>query len=181
MSDREKQPMTKHHPHIHENLNLESDERVRMIYERFHTGRTLIMDDLKYLLMKNPEAFEKLAKSLVRPKSKEGFDFTSIEVENKDYAGKNADGTVPEGSCIDYTVHEEVPVEAPVDINALMASVKSVIENMSDEELKNMSRNVYDPLELLKRIAVLRQLEEKPLEEKMMNNYLTDKDFDVSI
>ncbi len=183
MSDREKNEKMNlsKNPYIREILNVESDAKVKMIYERYRTGKTIIMDDLKYLLMKNPEAFEKIAKHIAQSNSGREFNFGSIEFDTRPNSPKREDDTVVEGNYINFIPSEETQGETIVNISNIMASVKSVIENMSAEELKEISRNVYEPLELIKRIAVLKELEDKSTDEKAMYTYDNEKDFDISV
>lgn len=168
--------------HINEKLNFHTDERVKMIYERYHSGRTIIMDDLQYLLWKNPEAFEKIARSILRPKSKNGFDFSSIEVGNTSYINDGVNTNTQEGQFIDYTSSMEgLPVETVVNVPDIIASVRAIIENMSTQELNEISRNVYEPLELLKRIAVLKELDDSPMDGKVIYTYKPEKEIDISV
>lgn len=183
MNDREKNEKTniRKNPNIRELLSVETDERVKMIYERYHAGKTIIMDDLKYLLMKNPEAFEKLARSIIQVKKGKEFSFEDIDFGNSTYEKKSIDSTKDEGDYINFTDNEGIPTETIVNISNIMASVKSIIENMSEKELKEISKNVYEPLELIKRIAVLKELEDKSSDEKVMYTYDNEKDFDISV
>ncbi|WP_099467272.1 hypothetical protein [Konateibacter massiliensis] len=169
--------------HVRTILNFQADDRVKMIYERYRSGRTIIMDDLEYLLWKNPEAFEKLAKSMLRPKSHKGFDFSAIEAGNTSYINDGVDTNAQEGQFIDYSCAsmEGLPVETEINISNIIASVRATIENMSTKELNEISRNVYEPLELLKRIAVLKELDDSPMDEKVIYTYKLKKEIDISI
>lgn len=183
MSDREKNVNIhiEKNPHIHEKLIFETDERVKMIYERYRTGRTIIMDDLKYMLLKNPEAFEKITRSIIQSKSGKEFSFESINIGNNAYEKKNIDSTNEDGNSINFTSSEGTPVETVVNVSDIMTSVRSIIENMSEKELMEISKNVYDPLELIKRIAVLKELEDTPLDKKDIYTYAQEKEFDISV
>jgi hypothetical protein len=140
------------------------------------------MDDLEYLLWKNPEAFEKIARSILRPKNKDGFDFSSIEVGNTNYINNGMDATLQEGQFVDYTSSMEgLPVETVVNIPDILASVRAIIGNMSTKELNEISRNVYEPLELLKRIAVLKELDDSPTDGKVIYTYKPEKEIDISV
>jgi hypothetical protein len=166
---------------LQESLNSYTDDRIKMIYERFHNGRTLIMDDLKYLLEKNPEAFEKLVGSIIRSKGNEDYSLSAIPTGNTEYVKENSNAFVQEGTFVDYASSQEDSSRNSANITEIMASVRSVLESMSDVELRDISRNVYEPLELLKSIALLKQLEDTPIEDRVMNQYVAEKDFDISI
>lgn len=178
MSAKEEKPHIERKSHIRENITYESDERVKMIYERYHTGRAIIMDDLEYLLLKNPEAFEKIARSILRPKSEKGFNFGSIDIGNSTYVKKSVESETEQQNIIDYTSSEGMPSETVVNVSDIMTSLKSIIEHMSEKELQDISQNIYDPLELIKRIAVLNDISP---DEKVLYTYAKDKDFDISV
>jgi hypothetical protein len=76
---------------------------------------------------------------------------------------------------------EGLPVETVVNIPDILASVRAIIGNMSTKELNEISRNVYEPLELLKRIAVLKELDDSPTDGKVIYTYKPEKEIDISV
>jgi hypothetical protein len=178
---KENEKSHKRNPYIRENPNFQSDERVNIIYERYHAGKTIIMDDLKYLLLKNPEAFEKIVRSIIRPKSEKGFNFGSIGIEKGTYMKKSENTEKIQQNYIDYTSGGSTQIETIANISDIMSTVKSIFDNMSKKELLDISQNIYDSQELMKRISVLNDWNDILPYEKVMNTYVQDKEFDISV
>ncbi|MFA9376083.1 MAG: hypothetical protein ACERKZ_04940 [Lachnotalea sp.] len=166
---------------IHETNHIESDAREKMIYERYHSGKTIIMDDLKYILLKNPEAFEKLAKSIAFSNSGKNFSFKPNILGDRTSTNKSLDSIEEDVRKRDYPEGEIISINPNTNITDIMTSVRSILENMSEKELKDISKNIYEPLELLKRIAVLKDLEDVPADKKVQYTYAQNNEIDISM
>ncbi len=126
------------------------DKRVKMIYDRYRTGRLITLNDLQYLWLKDPESCNKLAKSIAESKSVKGI---RLKLKNKvtsGYVEKSKESIEEQKNSIDYISSPEAPMVSLNDIRKTMFSVKSMLENMSESERKDLLNNFNDELELKK-------------------------------
>lgn len=128
-------------PRIYGQINHMQDNKVKMIYHRYRMGKTIIMDDLKYLCLRDPEGCDKLAKNIIEPN-------TDI-VLKVNTMNKEKDSTELSNSLA-YKSDVVTSIDTLKNIPEIMTSVKSMIEKMNEKEREDISKNLYDILELKK-------------------------------
>ena len=152
MSIREKSEKTQINikPHSYEQKNPQPDIRVKIIYERYRTGRTIILDDLRYLWLEDPEGCEKLARSIIEPKTDKGLETEPNIMVSIEYVKESSESTNEQLNHIDYVSSSDIPVDTLKNAQEIMNSIKLMMEKMSESELKDMLDNLNETLELKK-------------------------------
>ena len=59
---------------VYGRINPQSDKRINMIYDRYQSGKSIIIDDLRYLWLKDPKGFEQLTRNIVEGNKSKGFE-----------------------------------------------------------------------------------------------------------
>lgn len=157
--------------HNDEPIKIQPDQKVKMIYERFHNGKSLIMDDLKYLLKKDPEGFERLTESILKPFI--GFEKeTNIEITIQSLL-KNQQNRI--NDSIDF--HE--PAASSNNIQQAINIMKTIIKKMSEPERMELISNLNEASELMK-ISDKINLFDDMVEEKLAKyTYYLEEDFNM--
>ena len=148
------------------------DRKASMIYERYRTGKTIILDDLRYLLWKDPEGCVKLMKSIVETKV----------------------GTVPEGDVPDATNTESLDMNAPnppiqksytdrskelSEVLETMQSLRKLLNRMNEKEQLDMLENLNEETELKRFSKNMKYWEDTFTDNIVRYTYEEQKEFDI--
>ena len=180
MSAREKSEKTQmvRNPNIFEQINHQSDKRVKMIYDRYRTGKSIIMDDLKYLWLKDPEGCEKIARSIVEgqtvkePENKPNY---LISIEN---GKKIVENTNDQQDYMDYKSGLETPIDTLKNVLDTITKVKLMIDNMSEKERMDILRNLNETPELQILTNKMKYWDDAFSDKMLIYTYDVEKEFD---
>jgi hypothetical protein len=162
-------------------IEAHPDEKVRLIYERYHAGKTIILDDLKYLWLKDPEGCKRLTKSIIEAKSKQSQE-TEIKDEGRKLEStsltiKKPDAMDDQINSFDIKSSEETLLSTFVNIQDMMSSMKLMLDQMSTNELMEMWNHINEAL-ILEKIGDKMKCWDDVYEDKiMMNSYEVEKKF----
>lgn len=153
------------------------DKRVKMIYDRYRTGRSITLNDLQYLWLKDPESCSKLVSSIAEPKSVKGIRLKLNHKASNGYVEKNKESKENQKNYIEYISSSDTPMVSLTDIRETMFSVKSMIENMSESERMELLNNVNDE-SVLKRVTNKMKYWDDAFIFKMVSySYVDEKEF----
>lgn len=143
------------------------DSKLQNIYNRYHMGRTIILDDLKYVSAKDPDGCDSLLKSIVFSQTDEEYEKEQSECIEKEHKeciqeqeeikekviiqdfsekgnlNKSEDGYV---DCMD---HEHNPEESIDNISNIISSIKSIFGELDEYEKIDMLKNLFHELDLM--------------------------------
>ncbi len=159
--------------------NHQPDKRAKMIYNQYHNGRSIIIDDLKYLWLKDPEGGYKIARSLVEAKIDKGLE---IEPNNKIwYVEENTECKNKQQNYIEYECGDDTSRDIVENVLETIISIKLRIKKMSDKELKDVSENLYKGLELKQQINIIKNWDDTFIDKMVMYTYDVEKEFDFIV
>jgi hypothetical protein len=174
--------------HIYEPIEEHQDEKVRMIYERYHEGKTIILDDLRYLWLKDPEGCKKLTKSIIEAKSKQ----SKAEEPEKEQElnnlidigtfSKKTEEIIEQHNYIDVIAGYDVSPNSQlpqVNIQDILSSMKLVLETMSESDLMEMWNHINEALVLEKIGDKMKHWNEAVESKIMMYSYEVEKKFNM--
>lgn len=124
------------------------DKRVRMIFDRYYKGRSLTLNDLQYLWLKEPESCIKLARNITEGKSFKGIRLKRKHKVNYGYVEKSKENLDEQKHTIDYISNPNSLDISENDIQETMFSVKLMLENMSENERMDLLNDFNDVFEL---------------------------------
>lgn len=81
LSEKNKRAESLIKPNVDKPIDSLPDRRAKMIYERYQSGRPIIMDDLKYLYKKDPEGCDTLVKHIIDPMHQKDQDLIASDKE----------------------------------------------------------------------------------------------------
>ena len=162
----------------HEPINPLPDQRLTMIYERYHTGKSIILDDLRYLWRKDPEGCSKLTRSILgvmKDKKQEAELTTKVSTRFDDMIVSANE----QPKLIGTTTSSENLFHMFDNVQDFLETIKLKLEQMSEQERMDLMNHFNTILEKQKVAAKMRYWEAE-LEEKI--NYYsieTEKKFDM--
>lgn len=163
-------------PHVYEQINPQLN-RVKAIYDRYHTGKSIIMDDLQYLWSKDPEGCVKLARSIIDSKIDKGLEIESGNMISYVDSIKYTESTDEQVNCIDHKTSIDTPMDTLKNVHEIMASVKLMVEKMSENELLDMLKNLNEELELKKLNNNMKYWDDTFVDKMVMYTYDVEKEF----
>lgn len=167
-------------PNHYDHINYNPDNRVKMIYNRYRMGKTIIMDDLKYLWSKDPEGCDKLAKSIVESNTVKVLEVTTNNSINNEDGNMSTDNTKEEQSnYIEDRTDTGTLLQTVKFMPEIIGSVKLMIEKMSENERKDISKNLYDWIELKKLTHKMKYWDDTFLDKMTMYTYDGKNDYDI--
>jgi hypothetical protein len=176
---------------IYEQRNRKTDRRLTMIYDRYHTGKSIIIDDLKYVCLKDPDGCNHIVKNIVESDS-ENKQVIESNLENKqvkepkkveklEYAVNKNESSI---KLLDYPDRENSIDTQITELKKgleIMSSLKSVIDKMDDSEKIDMLANLYEALELKKLNQEIKFWNDTIADRISMYTYSEEKEFDVLV
>lgn len=166
-------------PGSYEKINPNLDRRVQMIYERYRTGKAIIMDDLRYLWSKDPESCDKLAKSIINAKTSKGLEIKSDQIISIGYADKYTKSTNEQQKHIDYISSADTPIESFNNVQETMKSVKLIIERMNESERIDMLKNLNESLALTNLANNMKYWDDTFTDKMVKYTYEEEKEFNI--
>lgn len=188
-----------------EKTDIQQDWKTKMIYDRFRAGRTIIMDDLRYLSMRDPEGCKKLTESIIKTFNNEtepelqetamdNQQFASIDQNGQDTAVEN-DGsmnfTAIDNSSLDeiqYTneslmdadqkADSEITTGIHGDILDSLVTAKEMLVKMDEKELSDLLDNLNEVMELKKLNDKIRFWDDAFSDKMIMYTYEASKEFE---
>lgn len=175
-------------PLSYERIEEPQDDRVSEIYERYHAGKAIILDDLRYLWLKDPEGCKKLTKSIIESKSEQSKSEKTVKKQEVDHVkitgiiSKNPEDLSNQHNYIDAIVGFDAPakpLKPQRNIQEIINSMKIVLENMSDSDLKEMWKHINEEL-VSEKIGDKMKYWNHTYEDKiMMYSYEQEKKFNM--
>lgn len=166
-------------PRSSERINPNLDRRVQMIYERYSTGKTIIMDDLYYLWSKDPEGCDKLARSIVDTKIDKHMEGKPNNLVNVAYVDRSIKSTKEQENHIDYVSSPDAPVDNFKQIQDTMKSVKLIIERMNESERMDMLKNLNESFPLTELANNMKYWDDSYTDKMVMYTYKEEKEFSI--
>jgi len=166
-------------PHIAEQIDPLSDKRVKIIYERYKTGKSIIMDDLKYLCLKDPEGCKNLVRSIVESKTVKELEIEPDHIISIGSEKKDTENAAEQQSCIEDQSASEIQMDTLAHVIETMISVKSEIKKMSEWELLDMIKNLNEALELKKMSNTMKYWDDTFTDKMVMYTYSEEKEFNM--
>ncbi|MDF2543925.1 MAG: hypothetical protein K0S47_3643 [Herbinix sp.] len=179
MSTREKSEINQFTKKINDQTNNQTDKRVKMIYDRYHSGKSIIMDDLQYLWMKDPEGCKKLAKSIVESKVDQVRETESNTLMNGVYVEKSIETGNEKRNYIEYHTTFDTPADSLDNIAENITSVKLMLENMSESELLEMMNHLNEAVELKKLTNKMKYWDDNFTDKMIQYTYEDMKEFNI--
>lgn len=165
-------------PHFYKQINHQMDKKIQMIYDRYRTGKSITIDDLQYLWLKDPEGCEKLARSIVESKIGKELEIEPNNMVSNVNMKKNKESTNEHQNYIDYISSPDTPLDALKSVRETMISVKLTIEKMSERERMDMLNDFYDALELKKVTDIMKYWNDAFIDKIVTYSYDVEKEFD---
>lgn len=165
----------------YEQINPQLDKRVQMIYERYHAGKSIIMDDLQYLWKKDPEGCERLLRSIVEPKADKKIENELDQMGNIKLAEKEAESTSEQSNHLDDGSDTNLPIDKLKKVIESMNSIKLVIEKMSDSERMDLMKGFNEALELKKLPNKMKYWDDTFLDKMTMYTFEEEKEFNLLV
>ena len=167
-------------PYSYEQFNDYPNKKVKIIYDRYRKGKSITIDDLKYLWLNDFEGCNKLVKNFIELKKSgaltmESNDINSSIAMNKEEDTKEQQNSIDVISDIDHTI------DTLKNITEIMESIKSMRENMSESEQRDISMNLFETLELEKLVKKMKDWDDTIIEKMMMYTYEDEKEFNVVV
>ena len=170
-------------PLSYEFIEEHLDERVSKIYERYHTGKTIILDDLRYLWLKDPEGCKKITRSIIEAKSEQGEvkESDRKQAVNNDediiaFSKKTKDKFAQEdyGEELSRSDSLEKSHLSQVNMNDIIGLMKLELEHMSHNDLIEMWKHINEAL-MLKNIGDKMKYWNDTFDQKIMVYTYEDK------
>ena len=166
-------------PQIYLQINPQVDKRVQMIYDRYRTGKSIILDDLRYLFLRDPEGCKKLAKSIIEAKNGKEQESEPGNVVSIGYKKINSEKANEQRNYIEnISINSDTSNDSIHNVLITMSSVKSLIENMSENELMDMMNNLNEAIELKKLASQMKYWEDEFIDKMVAYTYEEEKEFD---
>jgi hypothetical protein len=160
-------------PYLYEQMNSQEDLRVKMIFDRYRSGRSIILDDLQYLWLKDPEGCKKLARNIIESRTGSESKTVSSNI-NIDYINQNSENSTDQPDYMNYSSGLDTPTDTSDNIPGIMTSVKSIIEKMSKREQMDILKNLNGDLEL-KRLNNMKFWEDSFVDKMVMYTYVDEE------
>lgn len=172
--------------HNSEHSNEKSDKKLQKIYERYHNGKTIIMDDLKYLCLKDPEGCNILIKNIIEPniinsnKIESNMDSRIGDVNNTGLksAVKNLEESKKQQLNNDSALIDDTEYRIKNSLE-IMSSIKLEIEKMNELEKMDMLNHLYKTIELIKLSQNMKYWDDKFNDKMIMYTYGDEKEFNI--
>ena len=153
-------------------LRYRRDSRLRWIYEQYHSGKTVILDDFKYLYRKDPEGCRRLLRSIIdknyevhKEEQRQKTEWVTMEcISQLEQAVKEAEGRLELKSEME-AMESKLTLES---VKESLANVKEMVKVMEQEELIDMMDHLYE-------VSDLREQYEDELRGWMMILEVTDR------
>lgn len=149
------------------------DDRMKMIYQYYHVGKSLTLEDLQYLYQKDPEGCKKLIQRILHIE-------TTNELEQKEQVEQSI---VKREFVHKNTSEREYKIEDDridkKDLLQTLELVKEKLEKMSDRELHDMSKNLNDRAALKDQVFRMKGLDEKDAEQLVKFAYEMEEKLDL--
>lgn len=128
-------------------LRMWGESRARWIYEQYHSGKVVIMDDFEYLGRKDPEGCEKLMRSLLnknrtvhkdefrRQKEQEAIDYINHLEQEVTEAEKRMEEAAQDDAKESKQTFENVKES--------LTHAKEMVQRMEQKELSDMMDHLY--------------------------------------
>ena len=154
-----------------------TDHRAKMIYQRYRTGKSIILEDLTYLLRHDIEGYHELAKYIItqvigKEVKSESYDHYEIMIRKADNSNNQSKNLV-------YSSLSDVPVNSNQDISGIMASAKSKIEALSDQELSALLHSLNDETKLKCSIKRMKYWDDEVVDKMVVYTYEEEKTFNL--
>lgn len=162
-----------------ERINPNLDRRVQMIYDRYRTGKAIIIDDLKYLWSKDPEGCEKLARSIINAKTGKSPEPQPNAIVSYSKGNSFIENTKEQQNYIDYRSSADTPVESFHNVQETMKSVKLIIERMNENERMDMLKNLNESLTLSNLANNMKYWDDSFTDKMVMYTYEEEKEFNI--
>lgn len=167
--------------HIYEQRNRKTDKRLTMIYDRYHTGKSIIIDDLKYVCLKDPDGCNHIVKNIVESNPENNQVIEPKKVENTEYSVNSKDSSKKHEDYPDCLINIDTQIEELKKGLEIMSSLKSVIDKMDDSEKIDMLANLYEALELKKLNHEIKYWNDTFAHRIANYSYSEEKEFDVIV
>lgn len=135
-----------------EQLNHKADPRVKWIYEQYHSGKAVTIDDFRYLRRKDPESCKRLIHSITEEKQQEPKDKERLQ---KEQVAMECIERLEEAVNQAEIRLDKKRVEHRNDSRQTLESVKESLSNvkemmlvMNQDELEDMMDHLYEVSEL---------------------------------
>jgi hypothetical protein len=166
-------------PKISEKINSKEDIRLKNIYDRYHNGKTMIMDDLKYVCSKDPDGCKILIKNIVESRVNKGKENDSNKMEYREPVMNNTESIIKQQISSDYIPDSKTYVNDLKNGIEMMSSIKFEIGKMDEKEKMDMLNNLYQTIELIKLSKNMKYWDDKFQNKLVMYTYGDDKDFNI--
>ncbi|MDF2587189.1 MAG: hypothetical protein K0S41_1030 [Anaerocolumna sp.] len=172
--------------HNSEHSNEKPDKKLQKIYERYHNGKTIIMDDLKYLCLKDPEGCNILIKNIIEPniinsnKIESNMDSKIGDVNNTGLKStvKNQEESKKQQFNNDSALIDDTEYRIKNSLE-IMSSIKLEIEKMNELEKMDMLNHLYKTIELIKLSQNMKYWDDKFNDKMIMYTYGEEKEFNI--
>jgi len=138
--------------HPEKNLRTWGESRTRWIYEQYHSGKVVIMDDFEYLGRKDPEGCEKLMKSLLNKKHPVHKDENRMKKEKEaiDYINQlEREVTEAESRLkIDSSAEVQQSKQRLENVKESLVHAKEMVQLMEQKDLADMMNHLYQIADL---------------------------------
>lgn len=179
MSIQEKNNKTQIDMNPYKQMNSQTENKVKMIYERYRTGKSIIMDDLRYLWLKDPEGCEKIARSIVESKTGKESEAQHNNIETIGYAMSQKENIKDQQYGIEYKSPSDIQNVSVNSVMDTMFTVKSMMEKMNESDLVDMLKNLNKEYELKKHIKNMNDWDDMYLDKLVMYSYDAVKKFNI--
>jgi hypothetical protein len=190
MSGRENKKMQNQMNLINYEL-ISADMRIKMIYNRFRNGKSITLDDIKYLWLKDLEGFEKLGRNILEIKiekereneldNKQDFeqDMKLISMDSAGYEKINIENTEEYEDNLDSLEDSDISIFSVKNVIEAITSLKSLIGKMSENELLDMLKNLNEAQEMKKLAREMKLWDDRLVEKMVIYTYEQEKEFDM--
>ncbi len=173
--------LNKINPYIYEQINNIPNKRVKRIYDQYSKGKSITIDDLKYLWLNDFEGCTKLVRNFVETKNDHGRKTESNDMENVGFEKRNTEIAKEQHNHMDSKSDTDNTIDTLKDITEIMKSIKLMRENMSESERMDMSINLFETLELNKLAKNMQNWDDAFLGKMVMYTYDEKKEFNVVV